>query len=476
MQRRDFIKIGLLPAVSPWILSCQQNRKILKNSKPNFLFLFADDLTYEAVGALNYINIETPNLDRLVRNGVTFTHAYNQGGWNGAICVASRTMLTTGRFLWHALNAAEGLAEGSYQGELWPQFLYKAGYDTYMSGKWDIDADLTKLFKYNIGSERYILDPPPEGYNRPHEGQPDVWKAWDQAAGDYWKDGKHDSEILAEEGIAFINQAAARENPFFMYLSFNAPHDPRQSPKAYVDRYHLDKVEVPENFLPLYPYKDHIGCGEDLRDERLAPFPRTEYAVRVHRNEYYAIITHLDTQIGRILDALENSGMADNTFVFFSSDNGLGVGHHGLMGKQNLYDHSVRVPLIMTGPNITRGVKISTPVYFQDIMPTTLELAGITKPDYVQFKSLMPLLDGRRDNNYDVIYGAYMDLQRMITKDGYKLIYYPKIEKTLLFDLNNDPQEMHDLAEKAAYKNKVAELKSALDVLQKEMGDPMKRS
>jgi arylsulfatase A-like enzyme len=278
--------------------------------------------------------------------------------------------------------------------------------------------------------------------------------------------------VLADESVAFLEQAGRRENPFFMYLSFNAPHDPRQSPKEYVERYPLDKVAVPENFMGEYPYKDAIGCGEDLRDERLAPFPRTEYAVKVHRQEYYAIITHMDAQVGRILDALAASGKADNTYVFFTADNGLSVGHHGLMGKQNLYDHSVRVPLMVTGPNITKGAKISAPVYLQDIMPTTLELAGITKPAHVEFKSLMGLIDRRRDRNYDAIYGAYMDLQRMIIKDGYKLIYYPRIERALLFDLKNDPQEMQDLAGKAACEGKVAELKGELRVLQKEMGDP----
>lgn len=471
MDRRDFLKIGLAQTVASWFYGIRSSIAAPKQSKPNFLFLFADDHTYEAVGALNRINIETPNLDRLVRGGVTFTHAYNQGGWGPAICVASRTMMLTGQFLWHAQNVARGLDDGSYRGNLWPQYLAQAGYDTYMTGKWDVEADPAKTFKY-MGEDRYILDPPPEGYNRPIEGAPDVWKPWDTKSGDYWKNGKHDSEVLADEGVAFLEQAAGRQNPFFMYLSFNAPHDPRQSPKEYVERYPLDKVAVPENFMPEYPYKDDIGCGEDLRDEKLAPFPRTEYAVKVHRREYYAIITHMDAQIGRILDALEASGKADNTYVFFTADNGLSVGHHGLMGKQNLYDHTVRVPLMATGPNIPRGAKISAPVYLQDIMPTTLELAGIPKPAHVEFKSLIPLIDRRRAGNYDAIYGAYMDLQRMIIKDGYKLIYYPRIERALLFDLKNDPQEIHDLAPKVGYEGKVAKMMAGLRVLQKEMGDP----
>jgi arylsulfatase A-like enzyme len=471
MRRRDFLKIGAVQTAAAFFCA-RHGIAAPEQPRPNFLFLFADDHTFEAVGALNYTQIETPNLDRLVRGGATFMHAYNQGAWNAAVCVASRTMLMTGLFLWHARKAEPGLEDGSYKGGLWPEHLARAGYDTYMTGKWDVEADTRKAFKY-VGAERYLLDPPPEGYNRPIEGVPDAWKPWDTKAGDYWKGGKHDSEVLADEGIAFLKQAAGRENPFFMYLAFNAPHDPRQSPKEYLERYPLDKVAVPGNFIPEYPYKDAIGCGRDLRDERLGPFPRTEYAVKVHRREYYALVTHMDAQIGRVLDALEASGQAHNTYVIFTGDNGLAVGHHGLMGKQNMYEHSMRVPLMITGPNIPRGMRISAPVYLQDIMPTTLELAGIPKPAHVQYKSLMPLIEGKRDKNYDAIYGAYRDLQRMIVKNGYKLIYYPKIEKTLLFDLNNDPNEMMNLAEQTGYEAKVAELKTALRVLQKEMGDQL---
>ena len=126
-----------------------------------------------------------------------------------------------------------------------------------------------------------------------------------------------------------------------MYIAFNAPHDPRQAPKKYVDMYPTDKIKIPKSFLKEHPLKEEIGSGKGLRDEKLAPFPRTKHAVQVNRREYYAIITHMDFQIGRILDHLDKTGQADNTYIFFTADHGLSVGHHGLLGKQNLYDHSV---------------------------------------------------------------------------------------------------------------------------------------
>jgi len=312
-----------------------------------------------------------------------------------------------------------------------------------------------------------------EGYNRPIEGQPDPWKPWDKKFGGYWQGGRHWSEVLGDDAVGFIEQASKSDKPFFMYLAFNAPHDPRQSPKEYVDKYPLEKVKVPESFLPEYPYKDAIGCGKGLRDEKLAPFPRTRYAVKVNRQEYYAIITHMDTQVGRILDALEKSGKAGNTYIFFSADHGLAVGHHGLMGKQNLFDHSVRVPLIVTGPGIPKNKKNSAAVYLQDIMPSTLQLAGVDKPDHVQFESLMPLIEGRVDKSYEAVYGAYLGVQRMVTEGAYKLILFPKIKKVLLFNIKADPLEMKNLADNPKYRRVIKKLFARLLQLQKQTGDEL---
>jgi choline-sulfatase len=440
--------------------------------KPNILFIFADDQCYETLGILGS-EVQTPNLDRLAENGVLFTQAFNMGAWHGAVCVASRTMLNTGRFLWHAESLEPNLAETARAGQLWSQYLGKAGYDTYFSGKWHVKIDAEQIFQTTRDIRPGMPNQTAEGYNRPLEGKPDVWHPWDPRFGGYWQGGKHWSEVLADDAIDFLRQAAKRDGPFFMYLAFNAPHDPRQSPKEYVQKYPLDKIIIPENFLSEYPFKDKIGCGKDLRDERLAPFPRTEYAVRVHRQEYYAIITHMDDQIGRILKALEASGKMDNTYIFFTADHGLAVGHHGLIGKQNMFDHSIRVPLLINGPGIPKGERIETPVYLQDIAPTALELAGVDIPEYFQFKSLMPLISGEKEHSYTAIYGGYMQLQRMVRMDNYKLIYYPQAKKFLLFDLASDPAERVDLADLPMNENIIEGLKKELQKLQAEVGDTL---
>ena len=443
------------------------------DEKPNILFIFADDQCFSTIHELGNNEIQTPNLDQLVRSGVTFTHAYNQGSWSGAVCVASRTMLNTGRFVWRANAVYQKSEQERAAGRFWSEYMKGAGYDTYFSGKWHVKANAEKAFDFVTHVRPGMPNQTPQGYNRPLAGQPDVWTPWDKKFEGFWKGGTHWSEVLGNDSVGFLEQASKRENPFFMYLAFNAPHDPRQSPKEYVDRYPLNEVKVPQNYLPEYPFKDAIGCGKGLRDEKLGPFPRTEHAVRVHRQEYYAIITHMDDQIGRILDALEKSGKADNTYIFFSADHGLAVGQHGLMGKQNMFDHSVRVPLIVAGPGIAKNKRIDGDVYLQDIMPTTLELANVAKPDHVQFNSLLPILAGAREKNYDAIYGAYLGVQRMVRQDGYKLILYPKIKKVLLFNIKDDPLESKNLADEPSRQPIIKKLFATLLELQKETGDTM---
>lgn len=467
MIHRNSLLTVLVVAV---ICACAAGH-VVAAEKPNVLFLFADDMAFDTVHARGNAEIETPNLDRLARRGITFTHAYNMGAWHGAVCVASRTMLVTGRYLWFA-REDEGRLTNHYLANdlLWPQLLEGAGYDTYFTGKWHVKVDAAQAFQTAKNIRGGMPKQTPQGYNRPIEGQPDPWKPWDKSFGGFWEGGKHWSEVLGDDAVGFIERAAERDNPFFMYLAFNAPHDPRQSPREYVDKYPLEKISLPQPFIEDYPYD--IGSNR-VRDEKLAPFPRTEYAVKVNRQEYYAIITHADAQVGRILDALERSGKADNTYIFFTADHGLACGHHGLMGKQNMYDHSVRVPFFVAGPDVPQDKQLDAPIYLQDVMPTTLQLAGVERPDYVQFQSLLPLIRGETEQSRNAIYGGYTNSQRMITVGDYKLIVYPRTGKKLLFDLKNDPLEITDLADKPEHAAKVAELTARLKTLQPTVGDTL---
>ena len=448
----------------------------LEAKKPNILFIFADDQCYETVGGLGLTDIETPNLDRLMNSGTSFTRAYNMGSWSGAVCLASRAMLNTGRFIWRAEKVSKKAETERENGRFWSENMKSAGYKTYMTGKWHVNASAEKCFDITRNVRGGMPNQTPEGYNRPLSEKPDPWSPFDPKFGGFWKGGKHWSEIVADDAIDYLADAKkhANKNPFFAYIAFNAPHDPRQAPKEFIDKYPLARIKLPTNFLPMYPYKDKIGCPHKLRDEKLAPMPRTEHAIKVNRQEYYAIITHMDLQIGRILDSLENSGMADNTYIFYSADHGLGVGQHGLLGKQNLYEHSTRVPFIIKGPSIPKGKQIESPIYLQDVMATSLALAEIEKPKHVEFNNILPLALGKTKHSpYGEIYGAYLDVQRSITKNDIKLLAYPNVPLLRVYDIEKDPDEKQDLATTHKGKVLIKKLFPQLVKLQKKMGDSL---
>ncbi len=443
--------------------------------KPNILFIFADDQSYETIAALGNDEVKTPNLDKLVESGTSFMNAYNMGGWNGAICVASRTMMNTGRMIWRAYAVEKNLKDLAEKGQSWAQLMETQGYETYMTGKWHLKIDPAEFYNHVAHERPGMPKQTPEGYNRPIKGEIDPWSPFDQSFGGYWEGGKHWSEVLADDAEQFLTNAAKQDAPFFMYLAFNAPHDPRQSPKRFVDMYPQEDIQIPLSYMPEYPFKDDIGCSAKLRDEKLAPFPRTEYAVRVNRQEYYAIISHMDEQVGRILQALKKTGKMDNTYIFFSADHGLACGNHGLIGKQNMYEHSLKPPMVVVGPDIPANERRDAFVYLQDIMATSLDLAGVAKPTYVEFNSLLPLIeDSGRKSAYDVVYGAYQaDLQRMIRKDNMKLIVYPKAKTVRLYDLEADPLELKDLAGDPSNWPVIRKLFGELLKLQEDMDDAL---
>lgn len=480
------------------LFSCTTEKKAVVK-KPNIVFIFADDMTYTAVNALGNTEIKTPNINRLVKQGTNFSHTYNMGAWNGAVCAASRAMIISGRSVWEADRFRQGWSDNKGFDKTWGKLMQGAGYDTYMTGKWHVDAPADSVFQNTVhvghrgmpndawnqakimqqfknikGTDTNPDTLMPVGYNRPTSENDSTWSPTDTKFGGYWKGGKHWSEVLKDDAIGFIDQTKKSENPFFIYLSFNAPHDPRQAPQRFLDMYSLENISVPESFLPMYPYKDSIGNGRNLRDEALAPFPRTEYAIKTHIREYYALITHLDEQIGSILDRLEASGEMDNTYIIFTSDHGLAMGRHGLLGKQTQFDHSIRAPFIIVGPDVPKAKTNDADIYLQDAMATSLELAGVEKPKYVFFNSIMDLVDGSRfESHYDAIYNGYINYQRMIRKDNFKLIVYPKLNKVLLFDMESDPEEMNDLSNLPEHKEKVDALFQELLQLQKEMNDPL---
>jgi arylsulfatase A-like enzyme len=283
----------------------------------------------------------------------------------------------------------------------------------------------------------------------------------------------HSSTLVADSAIDYLSRAAREPaKPFFMYVAFTAPHDPRQAPREFLQLYPPNSLKIPPNVLPKHPFL--IESNFSGRDETLAPYPRTPEVVRLHRQEYYAIITHLDAEIGRILEALEASGRAKNTIVIFTSDQGLAVGEHGLFGKQNLYDHSLRMPFIIAGPGIPKGQGNDAMFYMQSLFATTCELANIPVPSSVQFPSIAPLITGKSTGGgQETLYAAFLDRQRAVRTRDWKLIFSPKVGRVQLFNVKRDPWERRNLAGDQRYAAVRLMLDEKLRTLMRELNDPM---
>lgn len=436
-------------------------------ARPNFLFLLADDQRFNTIHALGNNEVHTPNLDRLCARGVAFTHAFIQGGTVGAVCMPSRMMLMSGQHLFHASEfMTPNLPPETRPFHMWPEELRKAGYRTWATGKWHNSPKLharcfsggASLFFGGMGEQRSMP----------------VWEY--TAEGSYPKEAarpvtKLTTEVFADNAIAFLRNHKAPE-PFAAYVAFTSPHDPRTAPAEFHLKYPPARIEVPPSFLPEHPFDN----GElKVRDELLAPFPRTHDVVRQHTSDYYACITHIDTHVGRILDALEASPHGRNTIVVYGADNGLALGRHGLFGKQNVYDHSIRVPLIVAGPGIPKGERRAQMVHLHDMCPTLLELAGVRVPSTVESRSLVPLLKDGRAQGRDAVFSAYRNFQRAVRTRDWKLIRYTVDGKTRmqLFDMAHDPEELHDLSAHDAQKARIRELSALLDKMAKEAGDTL---
>ncbi len=402
--------------------------------KPNILHINADDHRADCLGALGNPVVKTPNLDKLAERGLTFTHCYTMGSMSGAVCQPSRTMLQTGKSWQHVPKQGAGDPETSLA-----KVMSRAGYETWHCGKGGNEYPVgLKAFDTNL-----IMDDHPLVMRR------------------------GSSERHADAAIKFLINRKS-EKPFYIYLAPPVPHDPRVAAPEFHKMYDPAKLPLPPAFLPQHPFDN----GDmSVRDENLAPFPRTPENTKQQLADYYACVTGLDHHIGRIFEQLKKSGQWENTIIIFTGDNGLSLGDHGLFGKQNLYEFGgMHVPFIIAGPGIRHG-KTDAFVYLMDLFPTFAQFAGATLPENIDGKSLMPVINGTQPNVRDLLYTGYKDCQRSIRDKRWKLLRYPQVNQTQLFDLQNDPHELTNLANKPEYAAKVAEMMEKLQMEMKRSDD-----
>lgn len=416
--------------------------------RPNVLVLLADDMRPDSLGALGDRMVQTPNLDTLVERGFVFRNAYCMGGNVPAVCLPSRNMLLSGRayFRWrdYLPPGAPERQRGLYAPGDAPNFplaLQAAGYETYHHGKRGNSAPLIQAcFEHNKYLEQDHMD-------RKH--------------------GEPGREII-DAALAFL-ETRPRDRPFFMYLAFSNPHDPRVAAKEYLDLYQRDRIGLPPNYAAVHPFDN----GEmTIRDELLLGWPRSAAEIRHTWHEYYATVSGLDRQIGRLLAAMRQHGLFENTLFVFSADQGIAIGSHGLLGKQNLYEHSAKAPLVFAGPGVPKGQSPAL-VYLLDIFPTVCDLVGAAIPQGLDGVSFKPVIDGRAAAVRHELLLAYREVQRAIRDEQWKLVRYPQVDVTQLFDLAADPHETRDLAAAPEQQQRVSELRRRLQKLQEHYGDSL---
>ncbi len=463
----------ILSAITLAVVSGCNNESLAAKQPLNVLFILTDDQAPDTVSAFGNKNISTPNIDSLAQQGMQFTHVFNQGAWSGAVCLPSRQMINTGRHLYNTGLDARGVNDPTFKAthQSFGETFKKSGYDTFQTGKWHLSMN---VWRRSFTHGKAIHQ---NGMSRHEKGGHwdanftdfDSSKTGD-AAFTHYKGGKHSTEVIADAAVDFLAKRKANDKPFMMYVGFLAPHDPLHAPDEYLARHPIDKVKLPENFKRYHPFDQGDYY---LRDEVLAGFPRGTNEIKDKIGKYYAMIEHTDTQIGRILAQLNASGQAENTLIIFTADHGLAMGRHGLMGKQNQYDHSVRAPFIVKGPTVPAGASAPGMFYLNSVYPTAVEMAGLTIPKSVQAPSVAPLIRGEKDVAYDTIYGAYRHFQRMIRSQEYKLIYYPMIKRTQLFNMKSDPLEMHDLSHMTEHAARIQTMMAQLEDWKVVVGDPL---
>ncbi|MEM1304189.1 MAG: sulfatase-like hydrolase/transferase [Planctomycetota bacterium] len=443
-------------------------RPAVAAGRPNVLIIITDDQATSTLGAYGDASIDTPTLDRLASDGLTFDAARHMGSWTGAVCTASRRMIMTGRSVWRApgargvpKSAMAGLAATSL-----PAAFNDAGYDTFRTCKrGNSYANANAQFQTARDATK-------------RGSTPDEGSAWHADRVLEWFDER---------------QALGDADPWLVYLGFSHPHDTRDGPADLIAKYgavapgppsavNPAAPPLPANYLPQHPFP--IGHPK-LRDEHRVKGVqqrRDEATVRNELGKQAACIESIDTQIGRVLDRLRAAGELENTYVLFTSDHGIAVGSHGLMGKQNLYEHSWRVPLIVAGPGVPAGERTDAMVYLGELMPTVCELAGIDPPETVELPGFAQVALGRQDAVHDVHYGVYAGGAkpgiRAVTDGRWKLIEYDVLDGTVretqLFDLRSNPDELltGNLADSAEHRRHRARLERLLEQQAARWGDP----
>ncbi|MBX3449022.1 MAG: sulfatase-like hydrolase/transferase [Planctomycetaceae bacterium] len=437
--------------------------------RPNILLLVTDDQRSDSLSCAGSAFFRTPYLDALAGRGTRFL----QASCSNPLCYPSRAEIVTGCTGFRSgVRIESRFREGL---PYLPNTFREAGYRTAYVGKWHHNAQPNELgYDEAIGFYASGRQPPDQDYRDFRGVEATGYRGWQ------FRDATGKplpalgigltpdiSSRFADAAIEFLDRP--RSQPFLLHVNFTAPHDPLLIPPGTDPLSRVEQVVLPTNSLPEHPFDHGNAHG---RDEMLFPFPRTPDALKPAWAVYAALVEDIDRQIGRILARLAETGELENTLIVFTSDHGLALGSHGLTGKQNMYEHTLNVPLIVAGPGVVSGQVTDAQCVLRDLFPTLCDLANVPAP-HCDGESFADVLRGQSDTARPYIIGYYGDVQRAIRRDSWKLIWYPQIDRVQLFDLKADPHELNDLSESAEFQKQRSDLEETLKTWLREQGDPV---
>jgi arylsulfatase A-like enzyme len=467
--------------------------------RPNIIFIMSDDHAAHAIGAYaSHVN-HTPNIDRLAHEGALLTNVFV----TNSICTPSRAVILTGQY--SHINGVTVFNRFDSSRMTVARLLHAGGYYTGMIGKWHLGSD-------PVGFDRWEILPGQGVYM-----DPVFYTATDEKT---YK-GRYVTDVITELGIDFIRNRA-KGKPFFLMLHHKAPHRPWEPDSAHGARFAGQWIPEPETLWDSYDtrtdalHENQQRIAKDLtrRDLKLKPPPDLDEAARKewlsakpesvtteidgntvtltgeplvrwkyqrYMQDYLATVQSVDDSVGQVLDFVDRNGLAKNTIVIYTSDQGFFLGDHGLFDKRFMYEESLRMPFLVRWPAaIKPGSRIDAMALNVDFAPTFLDAAGLPVPAEMQGRSLLPVLRGKTPADWrtSMYYRYYHDPGDHNTRAHYgvrtrthKLIYYWKKDQWELFDLVNDPNELHNLYGQRGQEKLTETLKAELARLKKAVGD-----
>lgn len=435
--------------------------------RPNILFVMADQLGAPALSMYGHPNIKTPNLDRLAAAGTVFDNPY----CNSPLCSTSRVSMLSGR-LPSELDSFDNASEFPAGVPTFAHYLRALGYRTCLSGKMHlVGPDQLHGFEERLTTDFYPVDFgwTPD-WEQPDE-QLDFFHNMDSVTGagvvarsmpiDY----DDETTFRATRHIYDVARDNRDDRPLFLATSLTHPHDPYFTTREYWDRYRDDEIDMP--CVPHIPVEERDAHSARLYYHYgMHRQDVTDADIRKARHAYYGMTSYVDDKIGELLNALERSGMADNTIVIFSADHGDMLGERGMWYKMSFHEWSVAVPFIVRHPDIAGGGRVKENIALTDLFPTLVDFASGSEPDplyapHLTGRSIRPLLKGNTADWPDTVYSEYLGEGAagpclMVRRGRYKYVHSEgepdaPADPPQLFDVDADPKELYNLAGRADY-------------------------